>query len=458
MTPLRVLGGGLAGCEAAWAAAARGVAVELWEMRPLVGTGAHRTGELAELVCSNSFKALSPDKPHGLLKEEMRLLGSLTMQAAAEAAIPAGGSLAVDRSAFSRAVSARIMAHPLITVVRREATELPAGPVIVATGPLTSPAFSLTLEQMLGKGALSFYDAIAPTVEAGSIDQTRAFLQDRYGPPGEGSYINCPLSKEEYLTLVDALRHGAVVPPRAFEEERVFEACMPVETLAARGEMTLAFGPMRPVGLADPNEGGRRPYAVVQLRPENRARTLFGMVGFQTKLLQKEQARVFRLIPALAGAVFERLGSIHRNTYVDAPALLDPWQRAKEAPDLFIAGQITGVEGYAESAASGLMSGIYAATFMRGETPPLPPPETMIGALLAALSYRPPVEGGDLPAGGAPQAGPKDAPQACFSPVNAQMGLLPPLAAVPRGREERRRLLSQRALAAMRDYARQVAG
>jgi methylenetetrahydrofolate--tRNA-(uracil-5-)-methyltransferase len=434
-SPLIVIGGGLAGCEAAWTAATRGLPVELWEMRPAVTTPAHRTGLLAELVCSNSLKALSPEKSHGLLKEELRMLGSLILPAAEAAAIPGGGSLVVDRGAFARAVTRRIEEHPRIRLVRREADSLPPGQLVVATGPLTSPALAEALARKLGKGALSFYDAIAPTVETESIDFSRAFRQDRYGPPGEGAYLNCPLTREEYLALVRALREGEKVPPHPFEEEKVFEACLPVEVLAERGEMTLAFGPMRPTGLVAPAHfpfGGRRPFAVVQLRPEDRAGTLHGLVGFQTKLLPREQERVLRLIPALKDAAFSRLGSIHRNTYLDAPALLDPWQRANADRRIFFAGQITGVEGYLESAVSGAMAGIFAACFARGETPALPPPQTMTGALLSALAF--------TPSGG-------------FAPVNAQMGLLPPLSPPPRGKGERRQALSRRAIEAMRRYA-----
>ncbi len=412
-------------------------------MRPGTGTGAHRTPHLAELVCSNSLKSNRPSTAHGLLKAEIRLLGSLLIEEADRAAIPAGEALAVDRDVFSRAVTARIESHPLIRVVREEAAlplPSPAPMTIVATGPLTSPALAEALAARLGRGGLSFYDAIAPTLEADSLDRGIVFLQDRYGPPGEGSYLNCPLSREEYLALVAALRAGRAVPPRPFEEEKVFEACMPVEVLAHRGERTLAFGPLRPVGLTDPRTG-RRPFAAVQLRPENAARTLFGMVGFQTKLAHPEQERVFRLIPGLANARFARLGSIHRNTFLDAPALLDPYQRSAADPLLAFAGQITGVEGYTESVAGGLFAGVYAAAFLRGEVPPRPPAETMCGALLGALMFAPP--------GG-------------FVPVNAQMGLLPPLESVPppthgrRRKQDRREAQAERALAAMGRYAEAI--
>ena len=434
MPPIKVIGGGLAGCEAAWQIASRGIPVHLYEMRPLHRSPAHRTGDLAELVCSNSLKSNRVDRAGGLLKAELKLAGSLLIRLAEEASIPGGSSLCVDRLEYARLVTKSIEDNGNITVFRDEITSLPSdpseGPAIIATGPLTSDALAADIERLLGEGALAFYDAISPTIEAGSIDWKKVFIQDRYGDQETGSYVNCPLQKEEYLTLVESLRTGGTVSPHHFEEENLFEACLPVEVLASRGDRTLAFGPMRPVGLSDPGTG-RRPYAVVQLRPENRGRTLFGMVGFQTKLRQPEQERIFRMIPGLERAVFERLGSIHRNTFINAPALLDQFQRTCSAPWLSFAGQITGVEGYVESIAGGAMSGIYTAWEILGNTPCPPPEFTMIGALLGRLS--------STPRGG-------------FQPVNAQFGLLPPLEGQRLGKAARKEAMAERALKYMRAY------
>ncbi|NOY86356.1 MAG: methylenetetrahydrofolate--tRNA-(uracil(54)-C(5))-methyltransferase (FADH(2)-oxidizing) TrmFO [Deltaproteobacteria bacterium] len=435
MLPVKVIGGGLAGCEAAWQIARRGIPVHLYEMRPLRRSPAHRTGDLGELVCSNSLKSNRVDRAGGLLKAELRLADSLLIRLAEEASIPGGSSLCVDRLEYARLVTESIEKNDGITVFRDEMTSLPPeGPAIIATGPLTSDILAADIEGLLGEGALAFYDAIAPTIESDSIDWEKVFIQDRYGEQGVGSYVNCPLRKGDYLNLVEALRTGATVLPHHFEEENLFEACLPVEVLASRGDRTLAFGPMRPVGLSDPMTG-RRPYAVVQLRPENRGKTLFGMVGFQTKLRQSEQERIFRMIPGLERAVFERLGSIHRNTFINAPALLDQFQRASSAPWLSFAGQITGVEGYVESIASGAMSGIYTAWKIFGGTPSPPPVTTMIGALLGRLSFSP--RGG-------------------FQPVNAQFGLLPPIDGPPLGKAARKEAFAERALEHMRAYLSDV--
>lgn len=430
-----VIGGGLAGCESAWQLAQRGIPVLLVEMRPERSTPAHRGDGLAELVCSNSLKSTRTDRASGLLKAELELAGSLILQAAARCAVPGGSSLCVDRLLFSRHITDAVENHPLITVARREITSLPwEGLTIVATGPLTSDALSWSINDTLGQDALAFYDAIAPTVEASTINWDRVFIQDRYHDAVESSYVNCPLSREEYEELVRMLLEGEAVGPRDFEDPAYFEACMPVEVLAARGPKTLAFGPMRPTGLTDPATG-RRPYAVVQLRPENRDGTLYGMVGFQTKLRAGEQKRIFSTIPGLKDAVFERIGSIHRNTFINAPALLDPLQRAVRAPHLLFAGQITGVEGYVESTASGLMAGIYAALLTAGGSLKPPPAETMTGAVLRRLSC------------------PEPAP---FQPVNAQFGLLPLPAGMKLKKDRRRAFLAERALESMGEYLRSV--
>ncbi len=437
MRTLKIIGGGLAGCEAAWQAAARGIRVRLYEMRPDVMPPAHRTGQLAELVCSNSLKSDRTDRASGLLKAELELMDSLVLKAGRKASIPGGSSLCVDRYEFSNLVTESIEANPHIEVIRQEVSSLPDdGPCIVATGPLSTESITKAVEDLLGAGSLAFYDAIAPTVESDSIDWDRVFVQDRYGEPGQGAYVNCPLTRDEYLELVQALRGSRTVKPRPFESAKLFEACLPIEVLAARGDDTLAFGPMRPVGLTDPATG-KRPHAVVQLRPENRESTLYGMVGFQTKMAVGEQERVLQTIPGLGNASFERLGSIHRNTFINSPALLDPLQRPLVAPWLFFAGQLTGVEGYVESIASGAMAGIYAAVSAMEMEPAPPPPTTMTGAIMHHLTFVPHGE---------------------FQPVNAQFGLLP-LPTVPDTpggkklkKEDRRRFLSQRALDHMSQY------
>ncbi|UCF32140.1 MAG: methylenetetrahydrofolate--tRNA-(uracil(54)-C(5))-methyltransferase (FADH(2)-oxidizing) TrmFO [bacterium] len=431
MRPIEVIGGGLAGCEAAWQIAKRGIPVLISEMKPHRRSPAHRSGDLAELVCSNSLKSDRIDRAGGLLKAELRLMGSLLLDIASRTAIPGGSSLCVDRNRFSQSVTAAIEDQPLISLVRKEILTLPdGGPTVVATGPLTSDSLAGSIENLMGRGSLAFYDAIAPTVEAESIDWEKVFLQDRYGDAGSGAYVNCPLEREEYFVFLEALRKAEQVMPRPFEEERVFEACLPVEVLAARGDRTLAFGPMRPVGLTDPRTS-RRPFAVVQLRPENESGTLYSMVGFQTKLKYAEQERVFRMIPGLERARFERLGSVHRNTFIDAPRLLDRFQRARKAPRLIFAGQITGVEGYVESIASGALAGIYASAAYRDIPVEPPPPTTMVGALLHHLTHQ-----ASKP----------------FQPVNAQFGLLQTMDGQGGRRSDRRTLLSERALADMREY------
>lgn len=428
-----MLGGGLAGCEAAWALAGRGVRVTLIEMRPLVRTPAHQTDLLAELVCSNSFKSVEPANAHGLLKAELRLLGSLLLGCADEARVPGGAALAVDRERFARRVTELVAAHPGVRVVREEATALP-DPGIVATGPLTSDRLADAIARRLGGGALAFYDAIAPIVSAESLDRGRLFAASRRGKGGAEDYLNAPFTEPEYDGFVAALREADRYPGHEFEGVPYFEGCLPVEEMAARGRDVLRFGPMKPVGLVDPATG-RRPFAVVQLRREDLAGQMWNLVGFQTRLRTGEQRRVFRLIPGLAGAEFLRLGSIHRNSYLDTPACLSPHLALRDAPATLFAGQLTGIEGYTESLGTGLLAGLNLARLLEGREPLLPPPETMLGALLAYL---------------------RGADPAAFQPMNANFGLLPPLDRPPRERERRHVALAERALAAMRDFARSM--
>ena len=373
MNPVKVIGGGLAGCEAAWQIASRGTPVTLFEMRPEVPSPAHRTGDLAELVCSNSFKSSRIDRAGGLLKEELTLCGSLLLEAAKESAVPGGSALCVDRREFAHRITEALEGSPLIEVVREEIFSIPAdGPVVVASGPLTSDALASSVSLTLGSERLYFYDAIAPTLEADSIDWAEVFVQDRYQDAADSAYVNCPLTRDQYQTLLLALREADPIKPHEFEDARYFEACMPIEELAVRGDRTLAFGSWRPTGLTDPKTG-KRPHAVIQLRPENMDATAYSMVGFQTRLRFTDQERIFRTIPGLANARFERLGTVHRNTYVDSPSCLDRHQRAKVRPDLFFAGQLAGVEGYVESIGSGLMTGLYVATMLSGELIAPPP-------------------------------------------------------------------------------------
>ena len=439
VSELTIIGGGLAGSEAAWQAAERGVAVNLHEMRPAQNTPAHVSDRLAELVCSNSMGARSVDRAMGLLKEEMRRLGSLVIACAEAAAVPAGGALAVDREIFAESVTARISAHPNIQLHRQEVTEIPAGPTIIATGPLTSDALTEQIIALTGQDRLYFFDAMAPIVEAESIDMGVAFRASRYGrgEQDEGDYINCPLTEAEYGAFVEALLAAEVIPLRHFEREdqRFFEACLPVEVLAARGRNALGFGPMRPVGLTDPRSG-RRPYAVVQLRQDNLAATLYNLVGFQTNLRWGEQKRVFRMIPGLENGEFVRYGQMHRNTFINSPTLLDAGLRlhlpvAESRPRVWFAGQITGTEGYVGSAMSGLIAGLNATRFSRGQSPLMFPQTTMIGALLHYISH----------------ADPKD-----FQPMKANFGLMPPLERRVRRKKERYQAYARRALADLRSF------
>jgi methylenetetrahydrofolate--tRNA-(uracil-5-)-methyltransferase len=418
--PVHIIGGGLAGCEAAWQIAARGVRAILHEMRPLRATAAHKTESLAELVCSNSFR--SDDHEHnavGLLHEEMRRLNSLIMRAADANQVPAGGALAVDRDGFATAVTEAIGAHPLIEVRREEIAGVPPDDwdsVIVATGPLTSPALAGAIGTLTSEDALAFFDAIAPIIHRDSIDMSVAWFQSRYdkaGPGGSGvDYINCPLTREQYEAFVDALIAGDKTAFHEWEDTPYFDGCLPIEVMAERGRETLRHGPMKPFGLTNPHPGTSKAYAVVQLRQDNKLATLFNMVGFQTKLKHGEQTRIFRTIPGLQRAEFARLGGLHRNTFLNSPKLLDATLRLKAMPRLRFAGQITGCEGYVESAAVGLMAGRFAAAERQDETLAPPPPTTAHGALLNHIT------GGHIET---IDAGPRS-----YQPMNVNFGLFPP--------------------------------
>lgn len=418
-----VVGAGLAGSEAAWQVAERGIEVHLYEMRPKKSTPAHHTGNFAELVCSNSLRSNALENAVGLLKEEMRRLGSLIMQCADAHRVPAGGALAVDRDGFSRAVTEKLINHPRVTVYREELSDIPPGIVILATGPLTSDAMAESLKKFTGEEYLYFYDAVAPIVTLESINQEVAFWSSRYGK-GEAAYINCPMNKEEYERFWKALVSAERAPRKKFEKEINFEGCMPIEVMAARGPDTMRFGPLKPVGLVDPRTG-EQPYAVVQLRQDNAEGTLYNLVGFQTHLKWGEQERVFRMIPGLEKAEFVRFGVMHRNTYVNAPVLLKPTYQCKKREDLFLAGQMTGVEGYVESAASGLVAGINAARLAGGLKPVVFPRETAHGALAHYITT----------------ADPRN-----FQPMNITFGLLPPLEKKVRNKKQRNRMISARAL------------
>ena len=426
-----MVGGGLAGCEAAWALAERGVSVTLHEMRPVRMTPAHQTDTLAELVCSNTFKSVEPMHAHGLLKAEMRLLGSVVLQAADEARIPGGSALAVDRRAFAKGVESRVLAHPNVTLVRGEVTELPS-PGIIATGPLTSDTLAAAIAARLGGASLAFYDAIAPIVSADSLDYSRLFKASRYGKGGGDDYWNAPFTREANEAFVAALIGGEqYVPGHEFDMVPYFEGCLPVEEMAQRGVETLRFGPMKPIGLVDPNTG-REPYAVVQLRQEDRAAQMWNLVGFQTRLKTGAQQKIFRMIPGLEHAEFLRFGSIHRNSYLNAPQALTPHLSATDDPRLLFEGQLTGVEGYTESAATGMLAGVNLARLLSGEEPLLPPATTMLGALYRYL---------------------RETEPARFQPMNANFGLLEPLENAPRDKFKKREALAARALREMEDFA-----
>jgi methylenetetrahydrofolate--tRNA-(uracil-5-)-methyltransferase len=435
-SPIPIIGGGLAGCEAAWQLARCGLTVDLFEMRPQRMTPAHHGDRLGELVCSNSLRGAGMNNAVGLLKEELRRCGSLFMAAADANKVPAGGALAVDRDGFAGHLTSAIEGHPQIALRREEVLDLPAGdPVIVASGPLTSDPLAEQIAAFTGAAHLYFYDAIAPIIEADSIDDRVVFRASRYGKGGD-DYLNVPLDREQYLAFVAALLAAEKVAPRDFEKAVHFEGCLPIEELAARGAMTLAFGPMKPVGLCDPRTG-KEPFAVVQLRQDDRHASLFNLVGFQTKLTWPEQLRIFRTLPGLEQSRFARLGSMHRNTFLNAPACLSPTLQLKTEPRLFFAGQITGVEGYVESAACGFLAGLFAAAHRLGIELPPPPPTTALGALLTHLAT----------------ASPKG-----FQPMNVTYGLFPPLAGRHRKRADRRLAMAERALEELELWWREING
>jgi methylenetetrahydrofolate--tRNA-(uracil-5-)-methyltransferase len=423
MNSITVIGAGLAGSEAAWQIASRGVPVKLIEMRPVRKTPAHRGDQFAELVCSNSLRAAGLANAVGILKEEMRKFTSLIMRSADQHAVPAGGALAVDREAFSQMITRTLSEHPLIEVVKEEVTQLPEGITVVATGPLTSPDLSAKLQALTGEEYLYFYDAAAPIVEKESIDMEKVFLQSRYDK-GEAAYLNCPMSEEEFNRFYEALITAEAAPLKEFEKEIYFEGCMPVEVMAKRGKKTLLFGPMKPVGLTDPRTG-KRPFAVVQLRQDNSAGTLFNLVGFQTHLKWGPQKEVLQLIPGLENAEIVRYGVMHRNTFLNSPKLLHPTYQFRGRDDLFFAGQITGVEGYVESAAAGLLAGINAARLARGEELVTLSPATAMGSLAHYITTT-------------------DAKH--FQPMNANFGLFTPLDSPLRGKRERAEQYAERAL------------
>ena len=440
MTELTIIGGGLAGSEAAWQAAERGLSVRLYEMRPQVATGAHETSNLAELVCSNSLGSNLPDRASGVLKNELRRLGSMLLECAEASALPAGQALAVDRVGFARRVTERIESHPRIEIIREEVTEIPQGPVIVASGPLTSERLSQSIAALNGEGHLFFFDAIAPIVDARTINMEVAFRASRYdtGEQDEGDYINCPFDKTQYEAFVSALGTAERIELRSFEEAirggvkagTFFEGCLPVEIIAERGSESLAFGPMRPVGIRDRN--GKRPHAVVQLRQDNLAGDLYNLVGFQTNLKFPEQKRVFRMIPGLENAEFVRYGQMHRNTFIASPKILRPSLQHKVRDDLFFAGQITGVEGYMGNIATGLLAGWNAARLLDGKPPLALPPTTMLGALCHYVTH---------------------ADMRDFQPMKANFGILPPLPHAERiGKRERARAHAERALTDLENY------
>jgi methylenetetrahydrofolate--tRNA-(uracil-5-)-methyltransferase len=424
-TRVTIIGAGLAGSEAALQLAARGLAVDLFEMRPERPTPAHRTDRFAELVCSNSFKSMSPTHASGLLKEEMERAGSMLLPLAKTCRVEAGTALALDRDRFSALVTERIEAEPAIRVHRVEVTSIPGGLVILATGPLTSDALAQSMSELLGIERLHFYDATAPIVDAGTIDRAVVFEANRRDA-GDGHYLNCPFDEAQYEAFLNAVLAAEQYPLHEFEDAKFFEACMPIDDMARRGRETLRFGPMRPIGLIDPRTG-RRPFAVVQLRPENRAATAYNLVGFQNRMRRIDQTRALRTIPGLERAVFHRLGRVHRNTYLDAPKLVDRTLRLRAHPRISLAGQITGLEGYVESIATGMLAAMFVADRVREREPEPPPRETALGALLSCMSE---YEGRE------------------YRPTNINYGLFPEIAGRARGREKAA-LMTERALAAL---------
>jgi methylenetetrahydrofolate--tRNA-(uracil-5-)-methyltransferase len=432
--PIIVVGAGLAGCETAWQLAERGFEVLLVEQKPISRTPAQFTDQFCELVCSNSMRGAALTNAVGLLKEELRQAGSLVIACADATRVPAGGALAVDRDSFSALVTRRVRSHPRISVEARVVESIPAAtacaPVILATGPLTGDALAADIARAVGRTHLAYYDAIAPILSADSINWDRVFKQSRYGKGietgGDEAYVNCPMDAEQYHAFVQQLRESAKVEPRSFEDVRYFEGCLPVEVMAARGELTLAFGPMKPVGLMDPRTGAR-PFAVVQLRPEDFAASAYNMVGFQTRMTWPEQSRVLRTIPGLEAAEFLRFGSVHRNTFVDAPRSLDASMQLRSLPNVFLAGQITGVEGYVESCACGFVCAVLLSQTLRGLTPAPPPPETALGGVITHLTRA--VEG--------------------YQPSNVTWAWLPPLENRRLKKHDRTEALAARALDAL---------
>ncbi|MDH4420004.1 MULTISPECIES: FADH(2)-oxidizing methylenetetrahydrofolate--tRNA-(uracil(54)-C(5))-methyltransferase TrmFO [Bacillus] len=426
---VNVIGAGLAGSEAAYQIAKRGVQVKLYEMRPVRQTPAHHTDKFAELVCSNSLRANTLTNAVGVIKEEMRLMDSVIIRAADECSVPAGGALAVDRHEFAAKVTEYVKNHPNVTVMNEEVTEIPEGPTIIATGPLTSPDLSAQLKELTGEDYFYFYDAAAPIVEKDSIDMNKVYLKSRYDK-GEAAYLNCPMTEEEFDRFYEALIAAETVPLKEFEKEIFFEGCMPVEVMASRGRQTLVFGPMKPVGLEDPKTG-KTPYAVVQLRQDDAAGTLYNIVGFQTHLKWGPQKEVLQLIPGLENAEIVRYGVMHRNTFINSPNLLRPTYQYKQRDDLFFAGQMTGVEGYVESAASGLLAGINAARLVKGEEPVVLPPVTAMGSMANYITA----------------TNAKN-----FQPMNANFGLFAPLEKKIKKKAERNEAYATRALETIQNF------
>ncbi|OMH41244.1 methylenetetrahydrofolate--tRNA-(uracil(54)-C(5))-methyltransferase (FADH(2)-oxidizing) TrmFO [Desulfurobacterium indicum] len=432
MKKVHIIGAGLAGSEAAWYLARKGIPVVLYEMRPKKFTPAHRTDLFGELVCSNTLGGIDVTTARGLLKKEMEIFNSLIVEAAKKTAVPAGGALAVNRQDFAAYITEKLSQHPLIEIIREEVTKIPENEItIVATGPLTSDTFSRYLIEFLGEQSLSFYDAIAPIVYADTIDYSKCFWGSRYGKGGD-DYLNCPMTKEEYERFYNALMEAEKVPLKEFEKEAYFEGCMPIEEMAERGKETLLFGPLKPVGLTNPKTG-KRPYAVVQLRKENKEGTLLNLVGFQTKLTYPAQKKVFRLIPGLENVEFARYGSIHRNTFINSPKLLLPTLQLNKNANILFAGQITGVEGYPESAATGIIAGINAEKLIKNTEPVYPPPTTIIGGLLKYITEADPDR---------------------FQPMNANFGLLPVVKA--KGKRARRKIQAEKALKDIKEWAGNV--
>lgn len=434
MVYVNVIGAGLAGSEAAWQIANAGVAVHLYEMRPTKKTPAHHTNQFAELVCSNSLRGNSLQNAVGVLKEEMRRMNSVIIHSADETSVPAGGALAVDRDTFSATVTEKLRNHPLITVYEEELTAFPEGITVVATGPLTSEGLAKTIKEFNGSDGFYFYDAAAPIIEKSSINFDKVYLKSRYDK-GEAAYLNCPMTKEEFEVFHKELVNAEVAPLKEFEKEKYFEGCMPIEVMAARGEKTMLFGPMKPVGLEDPKTG-KRPYAVIQLRQDNAAASLYNIVGFQTHLKWGEQKRVFQMIPGLENAEFVRYGVIHRNSFMNSPELLEPTYQSRKDSRIFFAGQMTGVEGYVESAASGLIAGINAARLAKGEELVVFPRETAMGSMAYYITH---AEGKH------------------FQPMNANFGLFPELPERIRDKKVRYETLANRALESLEQVKNELA-